>query len=520
MMASARNSWCSIGLGLVAITGLSCRATDAVDPGELTALLRGCHAASGWTSGNASTRWQVRGTSHEQGLDGSFDLQFDGRGRFVLAIDSALGAAAGFDGTTCWARDEAGITRTVDFGERAESLCARWVQTGHWIQPEQDRFAFGLIERSRGRIRLALQHVETPFRAELTLDPETLLPRELVHHKPTGTRRIEFFEWSATDGGPRLPRRTHVTDVGGDESIFTIQTAERVQAIAASPPRSRPSTARFDPQLSPRVEARVAPSGHLLVRARLDDRAEWFLLDSGAGSVCIDRVVADELGLPRRGYTSVSGTGGSLISPYRPGATLAIGPLEVSDLPWLELDLSFMTEPLGVEIAGVLGYELFARATVVMDHAAASVELHPPSSTAFDDLPWSELRFDGRTPCALARYEGEREGWFRLDSGSDETVIFHGPAVRAQRLLTGRETTRRVAGGVGGLQTILRGELAWFELGGQRFERPRVAFFGGGASLLDSPFQTGNVGCGFLSSFRVVWDYERSRVAWLPKSAD
>ena len=58
--------------------------------------------------------------------------------------------------------------------------------------------------------------------------------------------------------------------------------------------------------------------------------------------------------------------------------------------------------------------------------------------------------------------------------------------------------------------------LAWFELGGQRFETPRVAFSQATSGAFSDEYTTGNLGQAFLKPFRIVLEYLHDRLALVP----
>lgn len=127
--------------------------------------------------------------------------------------------------------------------------------------------------------------------------------------------------------------------------------------------------------------------------------------------------------------------------------------------------------------------------------------------------------FSGRNPAVRARFEGGHEGLFKVDTGSGDTVSMHAPAVERLKLLAGPETRESRSGGVGGSRASRTGKLAWFELAGYRFESPEVEFAGAGEGAFSDVYTTGNIGAGFLSAFRIVFDYGNKRIAFAPLKA-
>jgi hypothetical protein len=286
------------------------------------------------------------------------------------------------------------------------------------------------------------------------------------------------------------------------------------------PVTTRPADTRWDSATPARLEVRRVRSGHLLVHPLVNGRdAGWFILDSGAGTMVIDQKVADRLGMPAVGEIVAVGVAGMTKTRFRMGGPLRLGPLTMSRARYLDLDLGFLTKAFGVPVGGIVGRDLFARAAVEIDISGEAVSLHDPARYRLEGAQWQELFFSGRNPAVRARFEGDREGLFKLDTGSDQTVSIHAPAVERFGLLAGRETRESRSGGVGGSRPSRRGKLAWFELAGYRFESPEVEFTGAGAGAFSDVYATGNIGAGFLKAFRIVFDYGNKRVALAPLKA-
>jgi hypothetical protein len=115
-----------------------------------------------------------------------------------------------------------------------------------------------------------------------------------------------------------------------------------------------------------------------------------------------------------------------------------------------------------------------------------------------------------------ARFEGGRDGYFRLDTGANGTLAFHAPAVRELGLLEGRKVVPGFGGGVGGHAESRDGKLEWFELAGHRFEGPTVSFSLAELGAFADRYTLGNIGQEFLGPFRIVLDYPGDRIAFVP----
>jgi hypothetical protein len=279
----------------------------------------------------------------------------------------------------------------------------------------------------------------------------------------------------------------------------------------------RAADTRFDAKISPVLEVRRTRSGHTLVHPLVDGQdLGWFVFDSGAGGMVIDRAAADRIAMPVLDNIQVIGIGSAESSRLRQGKHFTLGPMAIDDLKFVELDLAGLSGILGVPIGGIVGFDLIARAVVELDVATPAASIHDPEAYELTRGTWQAVQFSNNHPVVTARFEGDREDSFVLDTGSNDTVIFHAPTVERYKLLERRETTARRGRGIAGAVVHQRGVLEWFEFGGHRFEQVRVSFHTNPDAAADIRL-AGNIGSRIFSRFVMVFDYSRERMAFVAR---
>lgn len=505
---------------IAALSAAAAPAAQRTPAPSASAVVSRVRAAVGYDRLRESAAGFVAGgAARHNGVDATFQLAFAPDGRFALRVDGPLGGATGFDGSDGWAVDWSGMPRTLELEDLDEEQLATWAYVGRWLDADAP-FDVGLDagKSDARRVALSLDLRSSPLAATLYVDRATWLPSSVVRRSESGDEVMRLEEYRVVSGF-RFPFRLTRT-LGKVTDRFEVRSLE---PAAGGPdrlfarPAARPDDTRFRDGVPPDLEVRRVPSGHMLVRPRVEGRdVGWFILDSGAGAMVIDGGAARRAGLATLGEVHVSGVGGSQTSRFRMGKSFELGPVTVAALRYVELDLAFLTTAFGVTVGGICGYDLFARAVVELDVAGASVRLHDPARFRLEGGTWQELFLSHKHPAARARFEGDRDGLFKLDTGSDQTVTFHTPAVERLGLLEGRRTTPARAGGVGGAISLRAGTLGWFELGGHRFEVPSVRFATGEKGAFADDYLLGNIGNGFLSAFRIVFDYPNKRIAFVP----
>ncbi|HKS26218.1 MAG TPA: retropepsin-like aspartic protease [Pyrinomonadaceae bacterium] len=463
----------------------------------------------------------AEGTARFRGMDSKYTFTFTPDGRFRAEIAGPLGDVTGFNGTVGWEVDWSGMPRVLELEDIEVAQFEAWINSGRWLD-ENGPFAISLdaAKTDDKQVALKLALKKGQLEATVFVDRATWLPKKAARMGAGGEEILELSDYRKALGFS-FPHRVTRT-VGGTTNVFEIRSVAEASRAARSsfePVTARPPDTRWNQTVPPGVEARRVRSGHLLIHPLINGKdVGWFILDSGAGAMVIDTKVADRLSMPALGEILAVGVAGTTKARFRQGATFELGPLTIKDTRYLELDLGFLDKAFGIPIGGICGRDFFARAAVEIEIANEKVAIHDPSRYRLEGAEWQELFFSSRNPAVRARFENT-EGLFKLDTGSDQTVSMHAPAVERLKLLSGRETKESSAGGVGGARAFRKGKLAWFELGGYRFEAPEAEFAAPGSGAFSDIYTVGNIGAGFLKAFRIVFDYGNKRVALMPLKA-
>ncbi|MEA2553835.1 MAG: hypothetical protein QOJ65_2011, partial [Fimbriimonadaceae bacterium] len=204
---------------------------------------------------------------------------------------------------------------------------------------------------------------------------------------------------------------------------------------------------------------------------------------------------------------------------FRVVDTFQLGPATIKDTDFAELDLGSIGDLFGIKLAGIVGFDFFRRTVIDIDLDAPTIAIHDPASFTLGSGEWTPLKFSSGNPVVEATLEGDRKGWFRLDTGANGTVVFHSPFVLEHKLLDNRETTTSGSMGVGGVSATKTGTIEWFELSGHRFANPTVSFSQATVGAFANKHLAGNIGQEFMKPFTIVFDFGGSRVGLIPKKS-
>jgi hypothetical protein len=504
------------GLLLVSVALVDGGTARGRDDGEVLAKVR---EAVGWKGAKALI---IEGEAEAFASKGRFTLEAGPQGKFRDRTEAPLGGTVGDAGTVGWEVDSSGMPRRLEGQERDQRRLIAWLRTGQWLDPDVKLVATRKPNSTEGGdVVLEVGMADRPWRAELRLDGQSWLPRTLTHVGTTGADVVEFSRYIEHEGrklaGTVTARTGEIPWFQGRVTAIRSAPADADRVFA--PIERRPDDTRFDPSIPARVRLERARTGHLLVYPMING-VEFgaFVFDSGAAVTVIAPEVAAKLGLPTIGRAPLSSMFGPVAAKVDRAETLRLGPVTISGVNLVEMDLAPLNAAFGRRVHGVVGYDLFSRCVVDLILAEDALMLHDPKAGGLEGLRWLPLALPMRHPAVSARATGVPEGLFRLDLGAAGgpagNVTFHGSAVKAYHLLDGRQVARVQAGNL----HLGLGAIPWFELAGHRFERPPVIFALDDEGVLGAVDTLGNIGVEFLRPFRVVFDYPHSRIAFIERA--
>src|SRR5579863_6374663 len=300
-------------------------------------------------------------------------------------------------------------------------------------------------------------------------------------------------------------------------ALLSLAASTHAQTTVVATSRVQHATPAKSDVSGAKIEVRRA-SGYLFVRPRVNGRQSgWFFFDTGAYIMCVDSGVVARVGAKRLGSASATGMTASFKTQLYRIRDFQLGPVKLKNETFMAVDLASYSKELGLPIAGICGYQFISRSVIDIDPSLSFLSIHPAGFRLEPtNIQWNTVRFDGKTPMIQCSFEGNNRGLFRIDTGSNSTVDFFTSAVKRFSLLTQRATTDSQFGGAGGFAKSKKGQVLYFEFGGYRFEKPTVGFQLGEAGVISNSIVDGNIGMGFLSQFRIVLDYPRGRIGFIP----
>jgi hypothetical protein len=530
-MASGRKrrSWASAALFLAGVATIAARAEPTEGSGQTPTrtLIDLAHEATGGAA------WDRVGILHRYltlnsgGVSGTLEAWGEpGLGRasshYVLGPDSG---AEGWDGKTGWTADWAHRVRRVDGDDlAAQRATAFWSSFGFLDPDRLKASALGAGVRSEGGktydlVRFILPGTEP---VEVWYERASHLPMRLVIDSADPVT-VQLLDWRRS-GALLLPFTLQTSN-----GLVKYDAISRLDDVALEPaggpdpfaPPPAPPPDYVFTQAKPAVMPLEPIGTAVLVDVMVDGHGPYrFALDSGSSDV-IDAGLAHELGLPVTGAFRGRGAGER---PVDVGltrvASLGVGDLTLRDQLLRVVPLDF--DPVGTKLAyrGLIGFELFDRLIVRLDHELKQLTLTEPAGWTYGGSgSLVPFRFHGRVPVTDGLIDLV-PGRFTLDTGQGNSLTLYRPFMEQVGIVNKYppKFTTVVAVGIGGAITagVARGNL--LKLGPVDVAGPVIYLSQQRAGAFADPTVAGNVGEGVFERFNVTFDYGR-RQAFFERTA-
>jgi len=443
----------------------------------------------------------AEGTLQGEGLSGTFRSVRDGTNE---REDDVLGPRRETTlrlGDRIFVRNANGNVRELRGFLRRRALTEDLVGSGDFVKhPELTRFAgYGDAAGARAwrlEIRATGGEPET-----LWIAPGSGLPLRLEYLDGDGPSFVDYDDWREVEGR-KIPFRSILTD--GDHRFDTVQ---QTTSIVLDRPVDPASFATLQPRLRETDRVHTVPlgerSGHVGVTVRIAGHDWFFLLDTGAQSILVDRAVLKAAGVSGEGALEVR------------GATRS-GGLRVATLPRLEIDGAALDDVVvssldlassvggGLHVDGILGYPFFASALVEMDFAKHVLRFGPPGSFTPQG---TRVGLDVDRELAEATFRAnDVSAPFIVDTGSSAEMLLYQPFMEQHPGIVPFSAAGSWNYGIGGANATYRTTLDALDLGGFALYHRSVDVILARDGAFADRVDAGNVGLGVLRNFVATFD--------------
>ena len=285
------------------------------------------------------------------------------------------------------------------------------------------------------------------------INKSTFLVVKIITVTPDGEQHALTSDYRDVDGilNPfRTETTAYPTEIVQIVEIRKIETNIDIDPLLFEPPSEDVKDFEFANGRSAEDIPFDYIENHIYLPLEVAGKVRMWILDSGAGKTIISKKFVEELGLEVEGDIKGQGVGNLLdvsfatIPPHSlPGLNFSeqkAAVIEISDL--------FYTW-VGMDIAGILGYDFLSRLVVKIDYARELVSFYDPDEFEYRgpgtviEAPLSANKF--HVPIIV---DGEHRGLWHLDVGAGG-MAFHYPYAKEHGFLD-KPGVIRLGAGAGG----------------------------------------------------------------------
>lgn len=267
---------------------------------------------------------------------------------------------------------------------------------------------------------------------------------------------------------------------------------------------------------------------HIFLRLKVNGSDPlWFIFDTGDKFAIIDLERAKQLGLNLHGQINVGGAGaGVLKGAYVTDSNFTVPGLEGFTQPvTLAVPLDMLKPNFGHDVDGIIGSEFIKQFVVEVDYPARLIRLHDKQRFSYSGpgeiIP---IRLAGGHPIVqgdvILQGRDAIKAEFVIDLGSGGALALYSPFVQKHQLLGANQKTIRAMGrgGAGGEVTGRLGRIPGFKIGKFTIDSPVTMFSQDTKGAFADDAIQGNIGEQIMSRFKILLDYERSRIILEPNA--
>jgi len=240
----------------------------------------------------------------------------------------------------------------------------------------------------------------------------------------------------------------------------------------------------------------------------------WF--DTGAGITVINTEVAKQRSLVVTGASKISTSGKSLVSEESTLNELKIGEnLVLENITLVLMDLSHLTKYLGVNVDGVIGYDLLEKFITETNIDDKEIRFYSPIDYVFKGnakaigLTTLESNLFGIQVEMIPKKHAESITLnLQIDTGADNYLTFHNKTVKEQQLINSnkRQKTIKGFGADSTIVTNLKGRILKIGFGNKEWRKIPAIFEVDPINKRENSLANGLIGQGLLLDFNITYN--------------
>lgn len=250
---------------------------------------------------------------------------------------------------------------------------------------------------------------------------------------------------------------------------------------------------------------------HLYLPAIVNGKERLWILDTGADITVLNKSFAEELKLPLEGTIKGNAAGGSVDVNLTTLPPFSVEGIRFQGQTVGVIDMTELIRRLGVDIAGILGYDFLSRFVTKVDYASHRVSFYDPQTFAYAGGGHElGIHFSGGHFEVPATLDGVHTGNWLFDIGAGSTDL-HG-AFGKKEGYADRPGVLRMLHGAGSEFLVKQVTCDSMLFAGFTLYKPLVSVPYGGTDTTFTADRIGGLGNSLFQNFVLYCDYAGERL--------
>lgn len=250
---------------------------------------------------------------------------------------------------------------------------------------------------------------------------------------------------------------------------------------------------------------------HLYIPVTAGGKERLWVIDTGAGMTVLNKAFAEELGLELQGELKGQGSGGTVIAGLTNLPPYSIKGIRFQGQTVAVIDMSELIRRLGLDVAGILGFDFLSRFVTKVDFANELVSFYEPETFGYTgDGQVLDIHIDNSVFSVQATLDGIHTGSWLFDLGAGTTHLDGRYALRGG--YTKKDGVLRMGHGAGNEYQLKDVRCDSMQFAGFTVYEPEISFLYGGTDTTFVADRIGVLGNSLFQNFVLYCDYAGERL--------
>lgn len=248
-----------------------------------------------------------------------------------------------------------------------------------------------------------------------------------------------------------------------------------------------------------------------------------FVFDTGASTAVMDKTTASRLGITADTKQYATGASGSQEYEIAINRTLTIANVAFNKLNLVLVDLQELTNRSGVQIDGIIGYDVISRYITQFDFAHKKLHLYNKTTDIKDTAGYTAHKIHMGSAIPMVTIDcsfkdgTQVSGDFLFDSGANLGILFNTPFAKKHQLADKFEKSINISSrGLTATSTSTVGMTKKVSLLGNTFTNVPVSLSESTQGVSSQKGFAGILGADIINRFDMILDYKKKKLYLKP----